>query len=236
MLDGDKIGGLAPYHQSPVEPGQRGFKSMRLDSDIRFQRAPAGPRARSASQIPFSDAVKDKPSIVEVIGDRVDLRKSGRNYRGRCPFHQDKTPSLSVSEEKGLFHCFGCGESGDVIDFIQKLDGLSFPEACRVLGIDIACKFKSRPALTEERIRAAELGFTWVREQRAKLYAMIADASYMRDLADEAGAFDLADTLEREWFFLREFDDTLNYGRGAAEMLAVREGIESITAGAETSL
>jgi DNA primase len=54
-----------------------------------------------------------KPSIVSVIGEHLVLRKAGKEYVGRCPFHVDKTPSFSVSEEKGLFHCFGCGESGD---------------------------------------------------------------------------------------------------------------------------
>ena len=62
---------------------------------------------------------RNKPSIVEVIGQRVHLRKAGKEYKGLCPFHAEKTPSFSVNEEKGLFHCFGCGVSGDVFDFVN---------------------------------------------------------------------------------------------------------------------
>jgi DNA primase len=76
----------------------------------------------------------NKPSIVSVIGEHVDLRKPGKEYVGRCPFHVDKTPSFSVSEEKGLFYCFSCGESGDVFDFIVKLEGIGFREAKARLG------------------------------------------------------------------------------------------------------
>jgi DNA primase len=68
-----------------------------------------------------------KPSIVEVIGQRVELRKAGKEYKGLCPFHSEKTPSLTVNEDKGLFYCFGCSASGDVIDFIMQLDGVGFP-------------------------------------------------------------------------------------------------------------
>src|SRR5437868_15488567 len=70
-----------------------------------------------------------KPNIVEIVGRYVALRKAGKEYTGRCAFHDDKHPSFSVSEEKGLFHCFGCQESGDVIDFIMKLTGMSYREA-----------------------------------------------------------------------------------------------------------
>jgi DNA primase len=75
-----------------------------------------------------------KPSIVEVIGQRVELRKLGKEYAGLCPFHDDKTPSFSVNEEKAVFYCHGCGAAGDVIDFIVKLDGVSFRQGRRISG------------------------------------------------------------------------------------------------------
>src|SRR6266511_6220420 len=78
----------------------------------------------------------NKPFIVEVIGARVSLRKIGHELVGLCPFHDDRYPSLYVNPEKGVFLCRACQESGDVFDFIQKLDGLTFPEACKALGID----------------------------------------------------------------------------------------------------
>ena len=71
----------------------------------------------------------NKPSIVSVIGSRLELRKAGKEYIGRCPFHEDKTPSFSVSEDKGIFHCFGCGAKADVYDFTMQLEGIGFREA-----------------------------------------------------------------------------------------------------------
>jgi DNA primase len=73
--------------------------------------------------------IRDRASIVEVISDHVTLKKAGRNYQGLCPFHGEKTPSFTVSEEKGIFHCFGCQAGGSVFHFLMKYDQLSFPDA-----------------------------------------------------------------------------------------------------------
>ena len=73
--------------------------------------------------------VRDRASIVEIISDHVSLKSAGRNHMGLCPFHAEKTPSFTVSEEKGIFHCFGCGVGGSVFHFLMKYDQLSFPEA-----------------------------------------------------------------------------------------------------------
>jgi DNA primase len=73
--------------------------------------------------------IRDRASIVEVISDYVTLKKAGRNYQGLCPFHGEKTPSFTVSEEKGIFHCFGCQAGGSVFHFLMKYDQLSFPDA-----------------------------------------------------------------------------------------------------------
>ncbi len=73
--------------------------------------------------------VRDRASIVDVVADYVTLKKAGRNYMGLCPFHAEKTPSFTVSEEKGIFHCFGCGAGGSVFHFLMQYDHLSFPEA-----------------------------------------------------------------------------------------------------------
>ena len=77
----------------------------------------------------------NKPFILSIIEEHVDLRHAGREYKRLCPFHREKTPSFSVNEEKGVFYCFGCGAKGDVFDFIMQLDGVSFPEARARLGI-----------------------------------------------------------------------------------------------------
>lgn len=73
--------------------------------------------------------VRNRASIVEVISDYITLKKAGRNYMGLCPFHGEKTPSFTVSEEKGIFHCFGCGSGGSVFHFLMQYDHLTFPEA-----------------------------------------------------------------------------------------------------------
>ncbi|MGO9058070.1 MAG: DNA primase [Candidatus Binataceae bacterium] len=87
---------------------------------------------------PFSDTqleeVRSRADIVEVIGAHVRLRKAGRNFVGLCPFHGEKTPSFTVSREKGFFHCFGCGAGGTVYNFLMRMEGVTFPEAVRSLA------------------------------------------------------------------------------------------------------
>ena len=73
--------------------------------------------------------IRHRASIVEVISDHVTLKKTGRNHMGLCPFHAEKTPSFTVSEEKGIYHCFGCQSGGSVFHFLMNYDHLTFPEA-----------------------------------------------------------------------------------------------------------
>jgi DNA primase len=73
--------------------------------------------------------IRDRASIVEIISDVLTLKKTGRNYMGLCPFHTEKTPSFTVNEEKGIFHCFGCRAGGSVFQFLMQYDHLTFPEA-----------------------------------------------------------------------------------------------------------
>lgn len=84
----------------------------------------------------FLDELKLRTSLSEVVGRRVQLRKKGREWEGLCPFHKEKTPSFTVNEEKGFYHCFGCSEHGSVFDFVMKTDGLSFPETVERLATD----------------------------------------------------------------------------------------------------
>lgn len=78
--------------------------------------------------------VRDKSDIVDTISKHVNLKKLGSNYKGLCPFHSEKTPSFTVSEEKQIFHCFGCGEGGDVFSFLMKLENLEFIEVLKMLA------------------------------------------------------------------------------------------------------
>src|SRR6476660_7886213 len=80
-------------------------------------------------------AVRERSSIADVIGQYVELRNAGGgNLKGICPFHDEKSPSLSISPARGLFHCFGCGAGGDVIKFVQDIEHLSFTEAVERLA------------------------------------------------------------------------------------------------------
>ena len=82
----------------------------------------------------FIDDLKSHVDIVQVVQERVPLRRSGVTWKGLCPFHGEKTPSFHVNGDKGFFHCFGCGVGGDVIKFIELHDKVSFPEAVRLLA------------------------------------------------------------------------------------------------------
>jgi len=87
------------------------------------------------------DEIKSRCSIVDVVGRYVTLKRAGNSHKGLCPFHNEKTPSFIVSENKQVFKCFGCGESGDVISFIMKVENLDFQTAvsklCDMYGIDM---------------------------------------------------------------------------------------------------
>ncbi|OGM11950.1 DNA primase [Candidatus Woesebacteria bacterium RBG_16_34_12] len=80
------------------------------------------------------EEVKQKTDIVSLIGEYIDLKKAGRNYKALCPFHSEKTPSFNVSPELQIFKCFGCNESGDAYSFLQKYEGMDFYEALRFLA------------------------------------------------------------------------------------------------------
>ncbi|HTZ97046.1 MAG TPA: DNA primase [Terriglobales bacterium] len=103
----------------------------------------------------FAYELKQQADIVRVIGDYVKLKKAGaQNYSGLCPFHNEKTPSFSVHATRQFFHCFGCGSSGDVFSFVQKIENITFPEAVRAvaqkLGVALPKVSYSSPAEAKE--------------------------------------------------------------------------------------
>ncbi|WP_142431037.1 DNA primase [Enterococcus faecalis] len=77
------------------------------------------------------EEVRHRTNIVDIIGQYVQLKKSGKNYIGLCPFHEERSPSFSVAEDKQIFHCFGCGKGGTVFNFLQEIEGISFPESVK---------------------------------------------------------------------------------------------------------
>ena len=84
----------------------------------------------------FLDELRARVGLVSVIGKRVALKRAGREHSGLCPFHNEKTPSFTVNEEKGFYHCFGCGAHGSVFDFVMETENLSFPEAVERLAAE----------------------------------------------------------------------------------------------------
>src|SRR5579862_674827 len=108
----------------------------------------------------FAYTVKQQADIVRIVGDYIKLKKAGsQNYSGLCPFHGEKTPSFSVHATRQFYHCFGCGLSGDVFSFVQKIENITFPEAVRAvaqkLGIPLPKATYSNPAEAKEaRVRA----------------------------------------------------------------------------------
>lgn len=108
-----------------------------------------------AGKIPETviDDIRSQTNIVDVIGQYVQLKKQGKNLFGVCPFHDEKTPSFSVNEEKQIFHCFSCGRGGNVFKFLMELEQLSFPEAVAkvadFVGADLAVTFRPSQATQE---------------------------------------------------------------------------------------
>jgi len=111
----------------------------------------------------FKDVLKQQADIVRIIGDYIKLKKSGaQNFSGLCPFHNEKTPSFSVHATRQFFHCFGCGASGDVFSFVQRIENITFPESVRLiaqkLGVPLPkVQFSSPQEAREAKVRLALL-------------------------------------------------------------------------------
>jgi DNA primase len=147
----------------------------------------------------FIDDLKSHADIVQVVQERVPLRRSGTAWKGLCPFHGEKTPSFHVNGDKGFFHCFGCGVGGDVIKFVELYDKVAFPEAVRQLaarvGLTVPEPEESKQDLESQRdrdslLKAHEVAAAWFREQLATPAA----AGARRQLHDRGLA---AETIER---------------------------------------
>ena len=145
-----------------------------------------------AGQIPrdFIEQLLAQTDIVQIIGQRVPLKKAGRNYVACCPFHSEKTPSFNVVPTKQFYHCFGCGASGDAIRFLQEYDGLSFIEAVEALAQQVGLQVPYQKISPEQ---AAQ------QKQQASLYDLMAHAArfYRQQLRNHPEA-------ERAKVYLRE--------------------------------
>lgn len=121
----------------------------------------------------FLDELRARLSLSDIVGRKVSLkRRSGAEYAGLCPFHNEKSPSFTVNDKKGFFHCFGCGTHGDAVGFVMKTEGLSFPESVEKLAREVNLPVpRATPAERERADRAAslqevvELAARWFQKQ-----------------------------------------------------------------------
>ena len=98
-----------------------------------------------------AEEIRSRCNIVDVVSPLVTVKRAGSNYKGCCPFHKEKTPSFVVSEQKQMYHCFGCGKSGDVISFIQEYYNMSFPDAVRRLAQQYGIEIDDNVGTTEKK-------------------------------------------------------------------------------------
>ncbi len=99
--------------------------------------------------------IRDRADIVEVVTSYLPLKRSGANHQGLCPFHAEKTPSFNVNAPRQIFHCFGCGEGGNVFSFLMRMEGIPFPEAVRRLGDRVGIEVAEQ-SLSPEEVRRRE--------------------------------------------------------------------------------
>lgn len=179
-----------------------------------------------------AEQVKEKLSIVEVLSGYVKLQKAGQNYKAKCPFHNERTPSFSVSPSRNAYYCFGCGEKGDIFTFVQRLEGLDFRGALKLLADRAGVVIKYEPKEATDR--------------RERLYSLLEAAAlyYKKNLEDNekakgylAGRGVVPATLARfcvgyarpEWRAVTEYLATLGYTE--AETVEAGLGKEAVTPG-----
>src|SRR6478672_5041087 len=135
-----------------------------------------------AGRIPeqFIDELLARVDIVEVIEQRVPLRKAGRDWSSRCPFHDERSPSFTVSPHKQFYHCFGCGAHGSAIKFLMDYDRLEFPDAIEELAGRVGLKVPYEGGRTAAPVKS----------DTADLYTVLDQAAgdYQRALADNTTA------------------------------------------------
>jgi len=150
------VSGVRPGEHFPLEPGRtpkparppaRHLAAPPLHPHY-SQFASSNSTRPWAGRIPqhFIDELIARTDIIEVIGSRVQLKRAGREYKACCPFHDEKTPSFTVSPDKQFYHCFGCGAHGTALGFVMEYDHASFVEAVEDLAARAAWKCRARAA------------------------------------------------------------------------------------------
>ncbi len=181
--------------------------------------------------------VKDRADIVEIISSYLTLRKAGVNFKANCPFHNEKTPSLMISQERQSFKCFGCGEGGDVITFIEKIEGLDFYNSLKLLaervGVELktnSIKFGDHEFKADQKTRLFEIN-EWAKKVYHKILVDHPKAEKARDYLKKRGLS--KKTIEEfeigyapnSWDFLLRF--LLNKKYSEEEIVAAGVGIKA---------
>jgi DNA primase len=174
------------------------------------------------------EELKARFDIVDVISDHIELKRAGQNYKGLCPFHPEKTPSFMVSPDKQIFHCFGCGVGGNLVNFVMKYENLSFIETVRLLAK------KAGISLKEQRSPGGNEG---LRERLLEIHAAAAGhfaenlkksktaSAYLR----ERGLTEETIRIFSLGYALREWNNLSNYlkEKGFSDSVVVRSGVIS---------
>src|SRR5690554_5130368 len=103
------------------------------------------------------EEIRNRFDIVEVISSYIELKKTGRNFVGFCPFHSEKSPSFTVSPEKQVYYCFGCQNGGNLFTFIMQIEDCSFPEAVRLLAERVGINIDAVSAVPQKEVQEREV-------------------------------------------------------------------------------
>ena len=181
-------------------------------------------------------------NIAEVVSRHVDLRRQGKELTGLCPLHKEKTPSFTLNEEKGVFYCHGCHEGGDVITFIQKIEGLTFLQALAHLGLS------DQPKITREKLRklqtvkrASRNLRAWARSLSERIGTRMRESgnrAYMAEIilrelpgADKELLRDEIKRATREWHILSTLEEDVLDPKQTVTLWKDREDIERLVGG-----
>jgi hypothetical protein len=168
---------------------------------------------------------KTKPSIAEIVGEHVQLRRSGKELVGLCPFHTEKTPSFTVNEAKEVFYCHGCHEGGDVIDFVRKRKGLSYREALVELGMDSGHR---RPAPDSRLLVEARNVAQWANEMTRRAEYLLRDIGQRSIRAKECKLVKELEVCSRKWAILETLAEDLQSESHVLQLYKQREVIEHL--------
>lgn len=143
-----------------------------------------------------SDEIKQKLDIVDVIREYLPLKAAGMNFRAKCPFHREKTPSFMVSPDKQIWHCFGCSKGGDIFSFIQEMEGVDFVEALRILAPKAGVTLKRQdPKLASQRNRILDI----LELARRYYHKNLLDSKAAQSTRDYLASRDLKEETIEEW-------------------------------------